>query len=894
MPSRWPALLAGVVAVLLPSLLHATPANKKALEEYLGRFRSRSVDCRLCHVPDPAGDKINLDEVDRPHNAFGKRLKALRRDLSREGKSNDIESRLQLAANEDSDGDGISNLVELLAGHNPGEAGDKPTPAELADSSGKLVEFTKFQQRYRWRPFEPVTMPPVPAASGSVSNPIDAFIDAERCQQGLSPRPEAPKDALLRRLYVDLIGLPPTREERAAFLADTSSNGYEAVVDRLLADPRHAERWARHWMDVWRYSDWAGYGKEVRDSQPHIWRWRDWIIESLHADKGYDRMVREMLAGDELAPDDPNTVRATGFLARNWFRFNRNVWLDQTVEHTSKAFLGVTLNCCRCHDHMYDPFPQTEYYAFRAFFEPHQVRTDRLPGQPNLELDGLARVYDGELNAKTFLLIRGNEASPDKDHPCDPAVPKALKGPALTVKAVELPRDAFDLDRREFVLREALTAAEGRLRNAESQMAPSRTRFGPMVLSSVLTGTVSGSVYATHLRSLEAESADAELLAAQLQVMQAKRALEQRTSGDAPLEAIYQTQLIDRQRNVAEARRTLLEARLAVTQAAPKQRKAAADQVKKAEQALANDNAQLGKPLAKELPKAAPKFPSQSTGRRLALANWITDRRNPLAARVAVNHVWLRHFGQPLVPTVFDFGKNGQPPTYPALLDWLASRFIEDGWSCKKLHKLIVMSNTYRMDSTPDSSALAHDPENRYYWRRLPQRMEAEAVRDTLLHLSGRLESTRGGPELDHEKGLTTFRRSLYYRHANEKQMVFLTTFDAAGPTECYRRVHSVVPQQALALANSSVAQESAAQLARRLAGNLGPQAPLTSFVATCFEQVLGRSATQEETALCVRFLREQENRLLASPPAPRTITERARASLVQVLFNHHEFVTVR
>lgn len=198
------------------------------------------------------------------------------------------------------------------------------------------------------------------------------------------------------------------------------------------------------------------------------------------------------------------------------------------------------------------------------------------------------------------------------------------------------------------------------------------------------------------------------------------------------------------------------------------------------------------------------------------------------------------------------------------------------------------------MDSTPDSSSPARDPENRYYWRRLPQRLEAEVIRDALLHLSKRLDTKRGGPELDQEQGLTTFRRSLYYRHANEKQMVFLTTFDAAGPNECYRRVHSVVPQQALALANSSVAQESAGHLAKRVADCLGPQASTTSFVAACFEHVLGRPATQAETDLCVRFLQEQENRLLTTPPTQNTITERARASLVQVLFNHHEFVTVR
>ncbi|MBL8820799.1 MAG: DUF1549 domain-containing protein, partial [Planctomyces sp.] len=265
----------------------------------------------------------------------------------------DLESRLTAIAQEDSDGDGISNLKELLSGTYPGDAESKPDTATLAKLDQALADFAKYDARYRWKPFEPVMRPMVPAVSPgeSIRQPLDAFIIHERQQQGLSARPEASREVLLRRLYLDLIGLPPTAEERAAYLSDNSPDSYERLVDHLLASPRYAERWARHWMDIWRYSDWAGYGAEVRESQPHIWRWRDWIVDSLHEDKAYDQMVREMLAGDEIAPEDDKTIRATGFLVRNWFRFNRNVWLDNTVEHTAKAFLGTTMNCARCHDH---------------------------------------------------------------------------------------------------------------------------------------------------------------------------------------------------------------------------------------------------------------------------------------------------------------------------------------------------------------------------------------------------------------------------------------------------------------------------------------------------------------------------------------------------------------
>src|SRR5262249_54958315 len=272
-----------------------------------------------------------------------------------------------------------------------------------------------------------------------------------------------PKHVLLRRIYLDLIGLPPTREELHAFLADESPDAYEKVVDRLLSSPQYGERWGRHWMDVWRYADWAGYGAEVRDSQKHIWRWRDWIIESLNQDKGYARMVQEMLAGDELEPTNPDVLRATGFLARNWYKFNRNVWLDNTVEHTAKAFLGVTLNCARCHDHMFDPISQKEYYSFRAFFEPHDVRTDRLPGQPDLSKDGIPRAFDAQLTTPTFLFVRGNEANPDKTTALTPGVPAALGGRPLDVKPVPLPLSASVPDKRDFVVAESLAAARNNL-----------------------------------------------------------------------------------------------------------------------------------------------------------------------------------------------------------------------------------------------------------------------------------------------------------------------------------------------------------------------------------------------------------------------------------------------
>ncbi|MCK5922581.1 MAG: DUF1549 domain-containing protein, partial [Methylococcales bacterium] len=247
--------------------------------------------------------------------------------------------------------------------------------------------------------FQKIQRPPVPAGDG---NPIDAFLAAKHAELGLKTQGEAERSLLIRRLYLDIIGLPPTKEQ----LATTAP--FESIVQELLASTQYGERWGRHWMDVWRFSDWYGLGKQVRNSQKHMWHWRDWIVDSLNNDKGYDRMIQEMLAGDELEPENPKVLAATGFLARNYYLFNRTTWLDHTIEHTGKAFLGLTMNCSKCHDHKYDPLSQMDYYRMRAVFEPHQVRLDAIAGETDFEKDGLPRVFDDHPEVETPFHIRGN------------------------------------------------------------------------------------------------------------------------------------------------------------------------------------------------------------------------------------------------------------------------------------------------------------------------------------------------------------------------------------------------------------------------------------------------------------------------------------------------------
>jgi hypothetical protein len=917
-------LFVALAEMLFPAGLFAKPAHKKALIDLFGPALPKNLhDCRTCHLPDQPG----ADKDTKPHNVFGARLATLRKQFRRDGKNTGIISRLEAIADEDSDGDGVSNFLELLSGHAPGDPKDKASVSELTTARQELAEFRARQREaYAWRPFEPVKRPPVPTpidreSEGRASrwlNPIDAFLAAEHKRHGLEPRPEASKAVLLRRVYLDLIGLPPTAEELHAFLADRSPDAYEQVVDRLLAYPRYGERWGRHWMDVWRYADWAGYGAEVRDSQPHIWHWRDWIIESLNADKGYDRMVQEMLAADELVPGDASAVRATGFLVRNWYKFNRNVWMERTVEHTAKAFLGITLNCARCHDHFFDPFTQKEFYAFRAIFEPEQIRTDRVPGVVDVKQDGIPRIYDAQADAPTYLFHRGDERNPDKSKVIPPAVPAALGG-SLEIKPVALTRSEVLPNHRDFVIADDLASqrkkADSACQKAEEQRRRTLVLLAETVLdrSLVIAGRVNiGLLLNLDFVEIDLQDAKAQKLAvAALEaVVKAEKLENAGKKGSAEWQAAaMEAAALQRQHAVAEARTALARHYfLAYRQTIAKELASyLKSHVKPAQAKLAEAEAELKLPPTTDYkPRPTMKFPSTSTGRRLALARWITDRRNPLAARVAINHIWLRHFGKGIVPTEFDFGRNGQPPTHPALLDWLADEFMTHGWSMKHMHRLIVTSRAYRMDSQTNPDNLSRDRDNRYLWRMNVHRMEGEVVRDSLLYVAGQLDLTMGGPDIDHHLGLTSRRRSLYFRHAAEKQMEFLTLFDAASVNECYRRSESLVPQQALALANSSLALEQSRLLAHSLSRKIGTS-DAASFVKAGFEQVLSRPPTAEETAACVQFLHEQ-TRLLAGGkgltasnttpvsrvPASADPGLRARENLIHVLMNHNDFVTIR
>ena len=1011
------------------------------------------------------------------------------------------------------------------------------------------------QEHWAFRVPLKVGPPKLANSQSSADNPLDAFLEARRRQQKLSAQPPVEPSLWLRRVTLDLTGLPPTLVELRAIESDASPQARERVVERLLASPHYGERWGRHFMDIWRYSDWWGLGAQLRYSQKHIWHWRDWIVESLNADKGYDRMIVEQLAGDELAPTDTATLRATGFLARNYYLFNRTTWMDDVVEHTSKAFLGLTMNCVKCHDHKYDPLTTTDYYSMRAIFEPYHARLDELPGETDLEKNGLPRVYDTHLDRSTFIHLKGDEKKPDTNQVIKAAVPAVLAFRQLDIKPVQLPAPAHHPALQPWVLtnhlraaeeqitttRQAVEAAKKKLAEVERSAARTPTSAAPnpevgfrapaaspappapsapagkplfadnfaaanLQLWEFLDGQwshVDGVLrqsLATAQRSAARSRADhpadfqatlkfrptgggvyksvgfafdttdaretlvylsAHALGPKLQIAYGKAnqytypssgmqprtvklgevyeltlrvrgsllnvaingehalafELPSRTPGkfqlityDATADFIafelstlpVEVQLVkssppalaptakpavpvaistteqasaalkaaeltlaaaelrpamirtaweadfNRSQSPAPARLTnlltaaaLAEAKFKLVQAeadfakaeletispstatkkkkepdAEKKLKTAHDALAAAQKIIASPGTNYTSLLATlkafegpdetEAHRQLP-YPTTSTGRRLAFANWLADRQNPLTARVLVNHVWTRHFGQPLVANVTDFGRRATKPIHAELLDWLAVDFIEHGWSLKHLHRRMVLSEAYGMRSsnavesrgtkveggkvpTLDPRPSTLDPENRFYWRMNPQRMDANVLRDSLLHLAGTLDPKLGGPTID-PKREDSLRRSFYFTQSPEDLNKFLETFDNANTKECYRRDESILPQQALALANSKLVSTAAAKVAERLVKD-SESAPDDAFIRTTFTTLLATTPTPAEQKLCSESLAQF---LTAAKEGKATQPEvKARAALVHALLNHNDFITIR
>jgi hypothetical protein len=647
----------------------------------------------------------------------------------------------------------------------PARGGDKPDD-ELARYDARIKP--KDRQHWAFQPVRPVAVPAVHDTSW-VRNSIDNFILAKLEAQGWKPSPVAEPRALLRRMYLDVIGLPPTLAEQEALLKDPSPAGFDRLADQLLSRSAYGERWARHWLDLVRYAETNGYERD--GTKPHVWRYRDYVIRAFNEDKPYDQFIREQLAGDELAlPSTPTggnpwASAADALIATGYYRLgpwddepadpaeDRFDQLDDMVNTTSQVFLGLTLGCARCHNHKFEPLTALDYYRMVAIFN-----VLKRPQQGRAELD----------------LSAGTREQVDRVLARDREIAKLRLGEVGTS------------------LRSLGTAVliEDQVRRLR-QVTPDLPR-------------------GYFLREPSPKAPETHLL------------LRGQASKPGP-------------------------------------------------------RVEPGVPAV--LVSAQPAFlpPDQHTSRRrLSLARWIASRDNPLTARVMVNRIWQFHFGEGLVRTPSDFGVMGEKPTHPELLDWLANWFVQEGWSIKKLHRLILTSNTYRMSKLSIAEYQEKDPENHLWWRFPYRRLEVEAIRDSMLAVSGRLNPKMYGPSMypqvpkealegssdpdtiwkaSDEKEAS---RRTIYAHVKRSMIVpMLEVLDLCDTTRtsAKRNVTSVAPQ-ALTLLNGEFTNRQARHFADRLRQEAGSKPEQQIDLA--YRLALCRPPTDAERTRLVQFLKDE------------------------------------
>jgi Protein of unknown function (DUF1549)/Protein of unknown function (DUF1553)/Planctomycete cytochrome C len=670
-----------------------------------------------------------------------------------------------------------------------------PWPGGDQVAAGKKVEKTGFTEEDRlWWAIQPrreVVPPNVKDSPAIIHNPIDQFIAARLEREGLTPAPEAERRVLIRRVTFDLTGLPPTPEEITAFEQDAAANAYERLVDRLLESTRFGERMARHWLDLVRYADGDGYRAD--DYRPHAWRYRDYVIQAFNDDKPYDRFVQEQLAGDEIFPDSPAAHIATGYLRHGIYEWNardvRGQWdamLNDLTDTTADVFLGLGLQCARCHDHKFDPILQRDYFRLRAF---------------------LAAVQPGDVVAAT-------------------AAEKTAHAEKLA-----------QWEQRTAALRESIRVLEQPYLDRAERGAVGR--FPEDIQAMIRTPAAQRGPLETQLAAL------------------------------AWRQVIYDWERVDRNFKDTDKERIFALRRELASLEKDKPEPlpvafAAADVGPLAPEVTIPKKLQQGviEPgfltLLDPAPAKITPLPN-STGRRSALALWLTQTENPLTARVMVNRLWQQHFGRGLAANASDFGTLGEPPSHPELLDWLATKFIQEGWSLKKLHRLMVTSAAYRRTSLhPDPSAVAaakiQDPENRLLWRWVPRRLDAEQIRDSMLAVSGELKIVTGGAGVMPDQP----RRTIFTRFMRNTRDPLADVFDAPlWFNSAAARDTTTTPVQSLLLVNSAAMRERGRAFATRLE-KLALR-DVTAQVQTAYRLAFGREATATEVSQAVAFIQQQQ-----------------------------------
>ncbi|MEX2578693.1 MAG: PSD1 and planctomycete cytochrome C domain-containing protein [Verrucomicrobiales bacterium] len=822
---------------------------------------------------------------------------------------------------------------------------------EIKGTEEARREFTVTESDREWWAYRPVSKSDPPGVDDSdwATHGVDAFVKAQLDREGLKPNPEASPAVLVRRLHYDLVGLPPTPEEVDAFVSASrqdSEKAYAELVEELLGRPQYGEKWARHWLDLVRYAETNGFERD--NPKPHIWRYRDYVVDAFNRDKPYDRFVIEQLAGDEIAEPTMESMIATGYhRLMQWddepADRKQHVYdvLADNVQVTSEAFLATTLGCARCHDHKADPVSQKDYYSFMAFFK----------GVTHYETAGTLVNWATEEEREVFEADRTRrlaELSEKRDRLSE-ALKRVLTDLDLFDSTGEAPENTVVDDARgkgaiwSYTTREP-TDDWSEVGFLDKSWFKARGGFG--------TGNPPGSVVTTKwdseviwMRTTFGLSAVPESLILEIhhcedvevflngsRIHEAKGSTEDYEAIVLPPSA---TSALQTGKNVVAVRcrqsngegyidlalRTRSNAAVLETLVAGSKADAISRRVEEAagadlvgefkdvlDEIAKRRAAEPGVPLNVVTEKGGEPGPMHihvrgsahapgevvepglpavlassdskprpigakpvaggertSSGRRLALAGWMVDPENPLTARVVANRLWQHHFGRGIVPSASDFGRLGEMPSHPGLLDWLAVQFVESGWSVKDMHRLLLRSRTYRMSSAPDSGSLERDPENRNFWRYPMRRLTAEELRDSILAISGNLNPKAGGPwvypPLPEEVLATAsrpdkawpvsqdadehFRRSLYVHAKRSLRHQMLADFDQADTdSACAVRFATTVPTQALTMLNSRFVNDQAAVFARRFRSG-GDD--LRSRIAFGWKLALQREATDEE-----------------------------------------------
>jgi hypothetical protein len=724
-----------------------------------------------------------------------------------------------------------------------------------------------------WAFRKPIRSALPPAKNSAwIKNPIDAFVLAKLEEKSLQPSSPADKRTLLRRVTFDLTGLPPSPEEIKAFVADNAPDAYEKVVRRLLDSPRYGERWAQHWLDVVRFGETNGF--ELDQDREQAWRYRDYVVNSLNADKPYDRFLIEQIAGDEVDPESFEMRVATGFLragpqhvvaGNQDVAVNRQEWLTEVMFGVGNGVMGLTVGCARCHNHKFDPIPQSDYYRLQAFFAAADNYDFKRPTKEQEEAHAAA------------VKAHKEKLKPIQDQ----------------IKAIEKPyEDQLKAEKRsklEPQFANALAKDDKQRNEEEKRLAKDAQR----------------------MLSINWD----ELVAALLPDDKAKRAALRQQMHKINL---YEPQALPKALAVADALKP-----------APPMHV-----LKGGDPHRSGAEVQPGFLIALEgLPAIEIKPTADSTGRRLALARWLTQTDHPLTGRVMMNRLWHHHFGRGIVATPNDFGRNGQQPTHPELLDWLATEFVARKWSLKQMHALMVLSNTYQQSWAFDPAKEKLDPDNKLLWRMNRQRLDAEALRDAVLAVNGTLTEQQGGPSIRvplepevydqifteyeadnlwpvHSDARQHARRSLYLVRKRNVRLPLLVAFDAPDlMSSCGARSASVHALQSLTLMNSEFMLAQSKALASRLfaetaearAGREG------KMIGRLYELALGRIPQPAEAQATRAFLKEQAaiirgriargEKVAALNDAPKSVeaaTVAAWVDLCLATMNLNEFVYIR